>query len=134
MTPYLVAFLALWVAQTILPGSLRYGMASEPVGDRLSMALRGRDVQPEMPVFGARAQRALVNLGESAPVFLTLGLLAEWQGPTDTAMLGAAWFLACRVAYVPAYISAVPGVRSAVWMASWLGLLAMGAAVLGVGG
>jgi len=50
---------------------------------------------------------------------------------TETTALGAAiWFWA-RVAYVPAYVSGIPLVRSIAWFASLGGLVAMILPLLG---
>jgi len=119
----ILAVLALFVLQTILPASFRYLLAGPGTARRLHIALGPRDTQPPMPPIGARAERALGNLQEALPVFLTLALLHVFQGSEHAlAIQGARVFLAARVLYVPAYLSGIFGLRSAVWVASWVGL------------
>ena len=85
-----------------------------------------------MPVAGERAARALANLSESLPVFLTLALLIlmlDVDGPA--AQAGAGVFLVARALYVPCYVFGVFAVRSIVWTVAGFGLLAMAAVILG---
>jgi uncharacterized MAPEG superfamily protein len=117
------AVLGLFVAQTLLPPTIRYLLAGPGTRARLQIALGPRDHAPPLPALGGRAERALHNLQEALPVFLTAALLHVIQGTAEgQATLGAQIFLAARVLYVPAYLSGVPGLRSAVWIASWAGL------------
>lgn len=63
-------------------------------------------------------------------VFLTVALRHLFQATPDAAAVhGAAVFLVARVLYVPAYLSGVPGLRSASWVVSWIGLALMLAAL-----
>lgn len=126
MVAAILAVLGLFVAQTMLSPTIRYLLAGEGTVGRVISALGPRDEAPPLSPLGARAGRALANLQEALPVFLTVALLHVAHGSGEgTATLGAWWFLAARVLYVPAYLSGVPGLRSAMWMASWLGLGAM---------
>lgn len=119
----ILAVLGLFVVQTLLPPSIRYLLAGPGTAKRLQVALGSRDEQPPLSTVGRRAERALANMHEALPVFLALALLHAVRG-TDagSAVLGAWLFLAARVAYVPAYLSAVFGLRSLIWVASWIGL------------
>ena len=77
------------------------------------------------PVHG-RLRRAVDNLLESAPVFLALALvahLADRTGPLVEA--GIAMFLAGRIAYLPAYASGLPWLRTVFWYVAGVGLLFM---------
>jgi uncharacterized MAPEG superfamily protein len=124
MEGVILGVLALFVAQTLLAPSLRY------LRGGLWVALGPRDVQPPMPALGGRAERALHNLHEALPVFLTVALLHLLQGThPGQATLGAQIFLGTRALYVPAYLSGIPGLRSAVWVSSWVGLGLMLAAL-----
>ncbi|MEQ1571293.1 MAG: MAPEG family protein [Myxococcota bacterium] len=114
--------LALFVVQTLLAPSLRYLGAGPGVVDRLRVALGPRDTQPPETPLSSRAARALVNLQEALPVFLPVALLHVVHGTGDAAAGWAYAFLVARIVYVPAYLSGVPGLRSAVWSASWIGL------------
>lgn len=127
----LLLVLALTVAQSLLPASLRYLVGEGTLGERLRVALGPRDTQPALGPSAARAARALRNLQESLPLFLTLALLLERRAPESPLALRAAWvFLVARSLYVPAYLAGIPGLRSAVWSVSFGALGAMLAALL----
>lgn len=131
MTTWILAVLALWVAQTLLPASVRYLAAPGARSAALLGALGPRDTPPPMPTLGARLERARLNLLEAMPVFLGLALVLEARGDAPPlAAAGAGIFLAARVLYVPAYASGVPGLRSALWVGSWVGLGMLVQAVL----
>jgi len=122
----ILAVLVLFVVQTLLPASIRYLLAGHGTANRLTIALCPRDTQPPMPLIGARAERALVNMHEALPVFLTLGLLHVFRNAESSLAIQGAWvFLLARALYVPAYLSGIFGLRSALWMASWVGLVLM---------
>lgn len=130
MVTLILATLALFVFQTMLPPSIRYLSSKEGVLARIKVALGPRDSQPTMPPLGARAERALANMHEAMPVFLALALLHVARGANNgTAIHGALAFLVARMLYVPAYLSGLPGLRSAIWMGSWIGLGLMIAAL-----
>ncbi|MBX2797473.1 MAG: MAPEG family protein [Myxococcales bacterium] len=133
MTTWILAVLALWVAQTFLPTTMRLVQAPDMSNSTMDH-LKGKDNAPELSIMGGRANRALDNLQQALPVFLTLALLLEIRGVTDSlAIQGAMVFFVARVLYVPAYMVGILGVRSTVWFASWVGLGMMIAALLGSG-
>jgi uncharacterized MAPEG superfamily protein len=116
--------LALFVFQTLLPGSFRYLGAS--TGNKLALALGPRDNPPPQTTVGGRAERALANMQEALPVFLTLALLNMIVGTAAAlALTGATVFLIARVLYVPAYLLGIVGLRSLIWGASLAGLVMM---------
>jgi uncharacterized MAPEG superfamily protein len=81
--------------------------------------LGARDAQPPLSTTGARAERALNNLHEALPVFMTVALLLIFCGANDDlAIQGARIFLVSRILYVPAYLAGMFGVRSAIWVVS----------------
>jgi uncharacterized MAPEG superfamily protein len=122
--------LALFVVQTLLPASIRYFGGGAGLGRRLLMALGPRDEQPPLTHLGERAQRALANLHEALPVFLTVALLHVIRSTAEPAALHGAWiFLIARILYVPAYLSGILGLRSTMWAVSWVGLVIMIAAL-----
>lgn len=92
----------------------------------IGWALGPQDEDREQSVVAARIQRALRNYLETLPAFIALALtLAVTQMGTATSALGAAiWFWA-RVAYIPAYASGIPLVRSVAFFASLAGLVMM---------
>ncbi len=134
MIPYLLAALAIWFVQTLIPSSVRYmSGGTGALAPNLKDALSGRDAPPAMPVMGARALRAQNNLLEALVVFIPVALLLEMQGQTGGwAVRGATVFLGARLLYVPAYMSGIPGVRSAIWATGHLGLAMMVLSLVGV--
>lgn len=92
----------------------------------LGWALGPQDEQRDQNVVAARIERALRNYLETFPAFIALALaLAVTELGNATSALGAAvWFWA-RVAYIPAYASGVPLVRSVAFFASLAGLVMM---------
>lgn len=122
----ILGVLALFVVQTLLPATYRYLLAGPGTGARLKIALGPRDAQPALSTAGARAERALNNMYEALPVFMTVGLLLVFRGINDGAAIQGAWiFLISRILYVPAYLAGMFGVRSAIWVVSWAGLVMM---------
>lgn len=120
------AVLVLVVIQTMLPTAIQYFGAPGPLGSRLLAALGPRDQPPPMPATAGRAARALHNMMESLPIFIALALLAiVLDRDTGLAATGAMTFLAARVAYVPAYLSGIVGLRSLAWGAGASGLVMM---------
>ncbi len=80
---------------------------------------------PLAPVHG-RLRRALDNLLESAPVFLSLALVAHLAGRLGPLVeVGIAMFLAGRLAFLPAYAAGIPWVRTVFWYVAGIGLLLM---------
>ena len=91
----------------------------------LGWALGPQDESRQQNVYADRIQRAVRNYLETFPAFIALAAALAISGMgTETTALGAAvWFWA-RVAYIPAYASGIPLVRSVAWFVS-LGGLAM---------
>ncbi len=130
LIPWILAVLGVFVLQTLIPPIVRYLFAGPGTGARLRIALGARDEQPPLSEVGRRAERALDNMHEALPVFLTLAVLHLVQRtPGDLPNAGAAVFLVARVIYLPAYMSGITGLRSAVWVVSWVGLIMMIAAL-----
>lgn len=130
LVPWILAVLGLYVFQVFLPAALRAIQAPDPAAARADH-LRGKDNPPPLSKHGARAARALNNLQESLPVFLVLAILLEMGGSvSDSAILGAQVFLVGRVLFVPAYLTAVAGVRSLMWLVAVVGLGMMVTALL----
>lgn len=89
-------------------------------------ALGPQDEQPDTGIMAGRAKRALQNFLETYPAFVALALLivATGQSTSLTAAGAALWFWG-RVAYLPAYLSGIPVVRSLTWFVAVIGLLMM---------
>lgn len=85
-----------------------------------------RDNLPEPTVELARARRALGNLQETLPAFLTLALLSLMLGEKGwMSMVGGGLYLACRVGHFACYMLGLSPWRSICYIASLLGLLLM---------
>lgn len=92
----------------------------------IGWALGPQDEPREPSVIAGRLERALRNYVYNIPAFIALAAIIAITdtGTAGTAMGAALWFWA-RVAYVPAYASGVPLVRSVAWFASLAGLALM---------
>ena len=129
MTPeltYLTYGVLLLIAHVLLQATL--SALSKGIG----WALGPQDEQREQNAVAARIERALWNYVTYFPAFAATALaLTVTNLNTETTALGAAiWFWA-RVAYVPAYASGIPLVRSVAGIVSMAGLIMM---VLGLFG
>ena len=124
MVLLILLVLALFVIQTFLPNRWREKPAASG-SSRVADMLGPRDDWQPLTGVGGRAQRALANMQEALPVFLTLALLNLILGTGNLATTGATVFLVARTLYVPAYLSGLVGVRTLIWMASLVGLILM---------
>lgn len=83
-----------------------------------------RDNAPELGVYAGRLERALRNFQESFPLFAAAVLLVLVMGRSNVVtQTGAILFLAGRIAYLPAYLSAVPYLRTVCWQIATAGLV-----------
>jgi len=89
-------------------------------------SLGSQDEPKEVASITSRLNRSLVNFLQTYPAYIALALtLAITNTATETTAMGAMiWFWA-RVAYIPAYLSGIPLVRTLVWAASVVGLVIM---------
>jgi uncharacterized MAPEG superfamily protein len=123
MVLVILLVLALFVLQTLLPGRFRERRPADKPD--LIASLGPRDDMPPLTVVGQRAARALANMQEALPVFITLALINLFMGPAPDAVMGAWVFLVARVVYVPLYLAGVPVVRTMAWVGGWVGLILM---------
>jgi uncharacterized MAPEG superfamily protein len=79
-------------------------------------------------LFFDRSQRALKNLFQTLPIFITLALLSIIKD-IDISFLATLW-LAMRFIYVPIYILGIDYVRTIVWAVSLICLIMMGISFL----
>jgi uncharacterized MAPEG superfamily protein len=80
--------------------------------------------------FGGRVERAYKNFLETFPFFLAAAVLVHALGKSNhTSALGCEIYLWARVLYVPAYVIAIPFVRTLIWGASLVGILMVLAAI-----
>lgn len=123
MTPWILAVLALFFVQTLLPSMAR---AASGLPEQRAWLRSNRDIEPPHTVMSARMSRALYNMFEALPIFLTLALLAEIRGiESGWAVRGAAVFFFARLAYLPAYGTGIAWLRSVVWTLGHAGLVMM---------
>jgi len=88
--------------------------------------LSARDEPREVTGISARIVRAHRNLLEIFPQFVAALLVVHAAGEASVWSAWGAWvFFAARLAYVPAYAFAPPGVRPAFWMIGQFGILAI---------
>jgi len=84
-----------------------------------------RDGEPK-PLEGVagRVNRGFRNFLETFPMFAAAVLAVEAAGRGDAqSALGAQLYFWARVAYIPAYASGIPYVRSLIWAGSLVGIL-----------
>ncbi len=92
----------------------------------LQLITGNRDTPPPMSRIAARLDRARNNMMEALPFFLGLSMLdLVLLDNSAAATNGALIFLLARMAYVPAYVSGIPWIRSLIWLVANAGLLAM---------
>lgn len=73
-----------------------------------------------------RLERAFANFRETFPFFATLVVVDYLGGRLgDLTAYGAALYVAARALYIPLYALGVPYLRSLVWVASMVGILAL---------
>ena len=113
---FLVLFLLL--VQVALPG--RY--LTEQVGTEAQMGPRDELPRPSREL--ARARRALGNLQETLPVFLTLAVLSIILGEQGwLSLAGGATYFVARVLHVYCYMKGLTPWRSLCFLASLAGNL-----------
>ena len=129
MLLWITIVMVLLAVQILLPPSLN---SNGTMSERLNAAMGPRDHVPTESVVAQRARRALANLYETLPFFLTFALLAIiLHKEVPNAILGAQIYAIARVLYLGAYLSGVPVIRTLIWAAAVIGLVLMAKAVLG---
>lgn len=79
---------------------------------------------PPVSVLTGRLQRAFANFKETFSFFATAVLLVTvLSKESELSAWGAQLYFWSRLAYVPVYAAGIPGLRSAIWLVSLLGLL-----------
>ncbi len=110
--------LALFYVQTMLPGFF----LTAQVGSKAQMG--GRDNLPEPTQELARSRRALANMQESLPIFLTLAILSVVLGEDGwLSILGGVVYLVGRIAHVYCYMNALAPWRSISYVLGLIGML-----------
>jgi uncharacterized MAPEG superfamily protein len=88
--------------------------------------------EPGAPLgkIGGRLDRAYQNFLETFPFFAAAVLLAHaLDKSTANSMLGAQIYIWARLLYIPAYVFAVPFLRTLIWAASFAGILMVMSAI-----
>ncbi len=112
--------LSLLLVQVVLPG--RY--LTEQVGTDAQIG--PRDDLPEPSRDLGRSRRALANLQETLPIFLTLALLSIMLGEQGwLSLAGGALYFVARVAHLYCYLRGLTPWRSLSFIASLLGNLVL---------
>ena len=123
MTPeltYLTYAVILLIVHMIIQATL------SDLSKGIGWALGPQDEAREQNEIAGRVERALRNYVYNLPAFIALALMLNVTdlGTASTATGAALWFWA-RVAYIPAYASGLPLVRSVAWLVSLAGLAMM---------
>ena len=80
--------------------------------------------RPALGKFGGRIERAWQNFLETFPLFAAAVLMVHGLNmQTTTSALGAQIYIWARLLYIPAYVLGIAYVRTAIWMASFVGIL-----------
>ena len=105
--------------------ALQACLATQEFGVAYNASSRDENRAPKS-VGAARAERALRNLLETYALFAALALALAVTGRSGGAgASGAILWLAARIVYIPVYLMGIPFLRTAVWIASIVGLLMM---------
>lgn len=79
---------------------------------------------PALGKIGGRLERAWKNFIETFPLFAAAVLMVHALNmQTAMSALGAQIYIWARLLYVPAYVIAIPGLRTLIWLASMAGIL-----------
>jgi uncharacterized MAPEG superfamily protein len=123
LTTITLLVLALYLVQLFLQETSRFGFDLRGI-------VGNRDALPDLSPIAGRLERAKNNMLEALPLYLGLVLLVHMSGVDPVAPRRAALvFLLARVAYVPAYVSGIPMLRSAAWLTGVAGLFMMAMSV-----
>jgi uncharacterized MAPEG superfamily protein len=88
--------------------------------------------EPGAPIgkIGGRLERAYRNFLETFVLFAAAVLLAHaLDKTTANSALGAQIYLWARVLYIPAYVFAIPFLRTLIWVASLVGIVMVMSAI-----
>lgn len=117
--------LALGIVQLLLAILVSVG------GRGVSWGLGARDdAAAPLGKIAGRIERAYENFIETFPFFAVAVLVAHaLDKHTAVSAMGAQLYVWARLLYIPAYVIAIPMVRTLVWFASIIGILMVMAAV-----
>ena len=125
----LVVWMAIVTWLTILVASLIRAKGWTPAG--VKIAFGNRDALPEPTAFSGRAERTARNTMENFVLFAAIALVAQASGSNHPQIVtGAELFFWARLAFIPVYYAGIVYLRTAVWLASIVGLAMMVRALL----
>lgn len=125
----LVIYMAVVTWLTLLAASLIRARAWTLEGTLL--AFGNRDKLPEPTALAGRAERTARNTAENFVLFAAIALVAHAAGAANPKVaMGAEIFFWARLVYIPVYYAGIVYLRTAVWLASIVGLGMMIGAVL----
>ena len=85
---------------------------------------------PALGKFGGRLERSWKNFIETFPLFAVAVLMVDaMHAGTATSALGAQVYIWARLIYVPVYVAGIAYLRTLVWIASFVGILMVLAAI-----
>lgn len=118
---WLIAGLAVFLVNVFLPAALY--LPSEGFIAHIG----SRDMMPKPGKYVERGRRALANLQENLPFFLTFGILAlvVEDANIDQAILGAQLFVFARLFYLVFYLISIPFTRSMAYTVGFIGTVIM---------
>ena len=131
MTPTLtlVIYMAIVTWLTLLAASLIRARGWTFQGTMI--AFGNRDNLPETTPLSGRAARTAQNTLENFVLFAAIALVTHAAGATNPMVAtGATLFFWSRVLYIPVYYAGIVDLRTAVWLASIVGLAMMVSALL----
>ena len=110
----------------VVLGLVHLGAASmafkAQVGNAYTVGARDEGKQPER--VAGRLDRAQRNFGESFSLFAAVVLALHVTGKANgLSALGAELYLGGRIAYLPAYASGLPWIRTIFWQIATVGLV-----------
>ncbi len=83
-----------------------------------------RDEERRPRALAGRFSRTVRNFNETFPLFAAVILVLHVSGHSGSwSTLGAELYLGGRIAYIPAYASGIPYVRTVCWQVATLGLV-----------
>ena len=127
-----VLLVVLTFVLSMIPAFSKWYCSAFEDGRKASLAeiLGARDVQPIVPQWGQRAQRALANHFEAMMLFVPLFALYLGVGGVENGIWGIWVFLGARTLYAPSYILGISTVRTLFWAVGHFGIVLIAVASL----
>ena len=123
MTPVLYALTAV-ILLAIFQVSISSIVTLKAAGPKWVLGPRDRGF--DVPGASGRIVRAHRNLLEILPQFIGVVACVHFADSVSALSAWGAWtFVAARVLYIPAYVSAIPWLRPICWQIALFGLLAV---------